>query len=223
MAAKGKAAAKGTSRGPGTAPARTRLHPDARRDHILEAGGAVFAARPYAGVSLGDVAREAGVSRSLVSHYFGSKRGLFVEVMRAFAAAAPEAVRTDRSLPVDRMVAANVEAWLDFAEEHRETAIAMSGIGALGRDPELQTLVEEVREQVVDRMLLNHIGTTEVPREMRIALRAYTGLYEVAVAEWLHARRMTRAEVHILITRGLFAILDDVVPALLAENSSKKG
>jgi AcrR family transcriptional regulator len=202
---------------------RTRLHPDARRDHILEAAGAVFAARPYAEVSLGGVAREAGVSRSLVSHYFGSKRGLFVEVMRAFAAAVPEAVRTDRELPVEAMVAANVEAWLDVAEAHRETAIAMAGIGALGRDPELQALVEGIREQVVDRMLLNHLGTTDVPREVRIALRAYTGLYEVAVSEWLHAGRMTRAEVRIVITRGLFAVLQDVVPALLAESGSKEG
>lgn len=196
--------------------ARTRLDPDLRREHILEAAGAVFADRPYADVSLGDVAEAAGVSRSLVSHYFANKRGLFVEVMRSFATAAPEAVRTDRSLPVEEMVAANVESWLEVAERHRETAIAMAGIGALGRDPELQVMVEEIREQVVDRMLLNHVGTTDVPREMRIALRAYTGLYEVAVSEWLHAGRMSREEVRILITRGLFAILNDVVPALLA-------
>jgi AcrR family transcriptional regulator len=199
---------------------RTRLHPDARRDHILDAAASVFAVRPYGEVSLGDVASEAGVSRSLVSHYFGSKRGLVMEVMRAFAAAAPEAVRTDRELPVDEMVGANVEAWLDYAEKHRETAIAMSGIGALGRDPELQALVEEIRERVVDRILVNHFGTSEVPRELRLALRAYTGLYEVAVSEWLHAGRMSRAEVRILITRGLFAVLQDVVPALLAENSA---
>src|SRR5215208_1659016 len=199
---------------------RTRLHPDARRDHILDAAASVFAVRPYGEVSLGDVASEAGVSRSLVSHYFGSKRGLVMEVMRAFAAAAPEAVRTDRELPVDEMVGANVEAWLEYAEEHRETAIAMSGIGALGRDPELQALVEEIRERVVDRILVNHFGTSEVPRELRLALRAYTGLYEVAVSEWLHAGRMSRAEVRILITRGLFAVLQDVVPALLAENSA---
>jgi AcrR family transcriptional regulator len=199
-----------------TAAKRTRLDPDLRRERILEVAGDVFAERPYADVSLGEVARAAGVSRSLVSHYFANKRGLFVEVMRRFADAAPEAVRTDRSLPVERMVEANVESWLDLAEEHRETAIAMAGIGALGRDPELQVLVEEIRERVVDRMLLNHVGTTDVPREMRIALRAYTGLYEVAVSEWLHAGRMSREEVRILITRGLFAILNDVVPALLA-------
>jgi AcrR family transcriptional regulator len=200
---------------------RTRLAPDARREDILEVAGRVFASKPYAEVSLGDVAREAGVSRSLVSHYFGSKRGLFLDVMRAFADAAPQAVRTDRSLPVDEMVAANVEEWLDFAEGHRQTAIAMAGVGALGRDPELQALVEEIREQVVDRMLLNHLGTTDVQRELRVALRAYTGLYEVAVSEWLHAGRMTREEVRILITRGLFAILEDVVPALLANSSDR--
>lgn len=204
------------------APPRTRLAPDARRDHILAAAGSIFAARPYNEISLGDVARAAGVSRSLVSHYFGNKRGLVMEVMRAFAAAAPDAVRTDRELPVDEMVEANVEAWLDYAEEHRETAIAMSGVGALGRDPELQALVEEVRERVVDRILINHFGATDVPRELRIALRAYTGLYEVAVSEWLHSGRMSREEVRILITRGLFAVLQDVVPALLAAQTSPR-
>lgn len=201
---------------------RTRLQPDARREDILEAAAAVFAARPYNEVSLGLVAREAGVSRSLVSHYFGSKRGLVIEVMRAFAGAAPEAVRTDRELPVDEMVAANVDAWLDYAEEHRETTIAMSGVGALGRDPELQALVEEVRERVVDRILINHFGSTDVPRELRIALRAYTGLYEVAVSDWLHAGRVTRDEVRLLITRGLFAVLSDVVPALLAAQERRQ-
>jgi AcrR family transcriptional regulator len=201
---------------------RTRLQPDARRDDILAAAARVFATRPYNEVSLGLVAREAGVSRSLVSHYFGSKRGLVMEVMRAFAAAAPEAVRTDRELPVDEMVSANVDAWLDYAEEHRETTIAMSGVGALGRDPELQALVEEVRERVVDRILINHFGSTDVPRELRIALRAYTGLYEVAVSEWLHAGRMSRDEVRVLITRGLFAVLQDVVPALLAAQTSPR-
>jgi AcrR family transcriptional regulator len=194
---------------------RTRLDPDQRRDHILEVAGRVFSGTPYAQVSLGDVAREAGVSRSLVSHYFGSKRGLFMAVMRAFAAAAPAAVRTDRDLPLEQTVDANVAAWLDFAEEHGETTIAFAGIGALGRDAELQELVEEIRDRVVDRMLLNHLGTTDVPREVRIALRAYTGLYEVAVSDWLHAGRVSREEVRIVITRGLFAVLNDVVPALL--------
>jgi AcrR family transcriptional regulator len=200
---------------------RTRLQPDERRDHILEVAGRVFSGTPYAQVSLSDVGREAGVSRSLVSHYFGSKRGLFVAVMRAFAAAAPAAVRTDRDLPLEETVDANVAAWLDFAEAHGQATIAMAGIGAVGRDAELQELVEEIREQVVDRMLLNHLGTTDVPREVRIALRAYTGLYEVAVSDWLHAGRMSREEVRIVITRGLFAVLNDVVPALLDTRAAR--
>jgi AcrR family transcriptional regulator len=150
-----------------------------------------------------------------VSHYFGSKADVFAEVMRAMAEAAPRAVRTDRELPLEQTVAANVDEWLEFAERHGELSVAFAGIGPLGRSPELQALVNELRERVVDRMLTNHLGTTDVPRAVRVALRAYTGLYEVAVAEWLHAGRMTREEVRIVITRGLFAVLEDVVPALL--------
>jgi AcrR family transcriptional regulator len=200
---------------------RTRLAPDERRERILAAARHVFARTPYADVTLATVANEAGVSRSLVAHYFGGKADLFGAVMRAMAEAAPEAVRTDRDLPLERTVEANVDDWLEFAERHGELSVAFAGIGPLGRSPELQALVTELRERVVDRMLVNHLGTTDVPRAVRVALRAYTGLYEVAVAEWLHAGRMTREEVRVVITRGLYAVLEDVVPALLdAEPSS---
>ena len=46
------------------------------RDAIVAAAREVFTARGYAGASLRDVARRAGVDPSLVVHYFGAKAGL---------------------------------------------------------------------------------------------------------------------------------------------------
>ncbi|MBN9618575.1 MAG: helix-turn-helix transcriptional regulator, partial [Actinobacteria bacterium] len=58
------------------------MEPDARREQILECATELFGERPYAAVSTGEIAREAGVARGLLNHYFGTKRDLYLEVVR---------------------------------------------------------------------------------------------------------------------------------------------
>ena len=60
-----------------------RLGPDARRNEILAVAIRVFGEQPYAAVQMAEIAREAGVARGLLNHYFGTKRDLYVEVVRA--------------------------------------------------------------------------------------------------------------------------------------------
>jgi AcrR family transcriptional regulator len=48
------------------------------REAILDVARAAFARDAYAGTSLRGIAREAGVDPALISHYFGSKAGLFI-------------------------------------------------------------------------------------------------------------------------------------------------
>lgn len=50
---------------------------------ILSAASAVFAAKGFSGASLSEIAARAGVSKANIYHHFGSKRGLYLEVMRA--------------------------------------------------------------------------------------------------------------------------------------------
>ncbi len=47
------------------------------RQKILEAAEPIFLERGFAGSSLGAIARDAGVNTSLISHHFGSKKGLW--------------------------------------------------------------------------------------------------------------------------------------------------
>ena len=56
---------------------------DRTRARILEVATDLFAAKSYDGVSLRAVARGADVDPALVSHYFGSKNGLFHAVLDA--------------------------------------------------------------------------------------------------------------------------------------------
>ncbi|MDO5532111.1 TetR/AcrR family transcriptional regulator [Sutterella sp.] len=66
--------------------ARTRLAPDERRGQILDAAAACFMREGRRSMSMNDIAREVGVSRNLVYHYFHSQEALIEAlVMRANA------------------------------------------------------------------------------------------------------------------------------------------
>ncbi|MFE5028021.1 TetR family transcriptional regulator [Streptomyces sp. NPDC056656] len=63
-------------------PRRGRSHdPEGRRSAVLEAARRLFAAQGYKGVGIRAIAAEAGVTPGLVMAYFGSKDGLFREVV----------------------------------------------------------------------------------------------------------------------------------------------
>src|SRR5690348_10819125 len=72
---------------PSAVPRGRRLSPEARRQHIIEAARGVFSEHPYSAVSTAEVAEAAGVARSLVHHYFGGIRGLFLAVIAQGGAA----------------------------------------------------------------------------------------------------------------------------------------
>lgn len=192
----------------------SRLDPDVRRGEIVDAARRLFCARPFGEVSITAIAEEAGVSRALVTHYFGGKRELFLEVLRELSDLRDVVPRTDLGLPIEQTVARNVELWLDFMEANQEIVFAISSLTTLDRDPDVSQVVDDMRDGVVDRMLINHFGSTEVPPHVRFVLRAYTGMVEVAVSDWLSARRATRAQVRTLMTDGLLALVREVLPAV---------
>src|SRR5690606_4034604 len=59
-----------------------RLDPAASRRAILDAAGGCFSATGYAGTSMHDIAKAAGVTQSLIHHHFGPKDALWAEVRR---------------------------------------------------------------------------------------------------------------------------------------------
>src|SRR3954447_5804261 len=114
-----------------------RLEPDARREQILECAIRLFGDRPYAAVSTTDIAREAGVARALLNHYFGTKRELYLEVVRRLVTV-PD-FTTDPAVangPLDKRVARAVDLFLDSVSEHGKTFVAVLGAEGIGTDAE---------------------------------------------------------------------------------------
>lgn len=79
-----------TTRAEGTprrrAPAPGDRHRDAGRSRrrILEAALSEFAANGYAGATVREIARRAGVNTQLISYYFGGKEGLYNELVASW-------------------------------------------------------------------------------------------------------------------------------------------
>ncbi len=195
----------------------TRLERDERREQILAAARRLFSERPPGEVSTTEVAREAGVARGLLHHYFGTKRDLYLEVMRSMLRYPPQPIPEVSGGDVDAVLSAAIDRWLTMVRRNRAAWLAAVGAQGLGRDPEVEAIVEAGREAAVDRLvaLLDPDGG----RELRAVLRAYSGFAEAASLEWLVRRRLTREQVHRLLHSTLTTLVRSILPEIAQKGS----
>lgn len=84
---------------------------DGAREHILSTAKALFALHGIGGVSINDIAREAGVSKSNVFYHFGSKPELHYEIVASIAGRARALL--DRIASEDGTAAGDLRAFAD--------------------------------------------------------------------------------------------------------------
>jgi AcrR family transcriptional regulator len=192
----------------------TRLRPDERRAQVLGAARVVFARDGFGSASTAAVAREAGVTRGLVHHYFGSRRELFLGVLAELAERLPGAIRTDlEGLPLAEVVRINSAALLDAVERDRDAWVAL--LGAAGSDPDVERILDRARDQAIDKMLVNQRAAVGDSQQLRLVLRVYLGAAEAALAEWTMHERATRAQAEVIVQRTLLAMVTEVLPRLV--------
>jgi AcrR family transcriptional regulator len=171
-----------------------RLEHDERREQILAAARRLFSERPPGEVSATEVAREAGVARGLLHHYFGTKRDLYREVVRSM-------LRFSSVPSEDADLSTSIDRWLTMVSRNRAAWLAALGAQGPGRDPEIEAIVEAGRDEAVDRLIAQR-GLAPTP-QLRATLRAYSAFAEAASVEWLVRRRLTRQQVHDLLLTTL--------------------
>jgi len=200
-----------------------RLDHDERRKQILTCARRLFSERPYAAVSTTEIARAAGITRGLLHHYFGTKRELYLEVVRSLVRMPSNPVPLQspgRGLAV--VIDESVERWLEMLERNRGTWLAAITVHGLGRDPEVEEILEHAREQAADRLIeaLQTYEAAQAPAELRAVIRAYSGLAEAASVEWLQRRRLTRSQLKRLLVEGFLSLVKDVLPLVERERSA---
>lgn len=198
------------------APRWRRLEPDERRHQILASAVRHFGERPYPDVSVAEVARDAGVARGLVNHYFGNKRDLYLAVVRAMMFVPEGALELPGETRHERI--AGAIDWLMTAIEaagHTWVALASAGAGGLGADPEVQAILDEADDLAAERLLdlVGFAGTRAQRRRAHAAVRAYGGMVKAVSREVIDRRSMTSKEARRQLTVALDAVLTEVAPA----------
>ncbi|MFI5932153.1 TetR/AcrR family transcriptional regulator [Actinoplanes sp. NPDC051494] len=193
---------------------RRRLEPDVRREQILHCAVRLFGDRPYPDVSTTDIAREAGVARGLINHYFGTKKDLYLEVIRVLVTIPEVAVQQLPHGDLHTRVDASVIWFLDVVSRHSTSWLAAIGAGGVGRDADVDRVLAEAEDVAADSVLVavGLAGHTAHREELRGMVRSYVALARATAREWLQRGVLTRAQVHLLLVTTLLAIVEQVFP-----------
>lgn len=195
------------------APRGRRLTPDDRRQEILDAARGLFAQRPYRTVSTAEIAESAGVARSLVHHYFGGIRDVFLAVVADGAIALAEARTAGPELPFEERTAHNVAASLDVIAANRETWLAVAGHLPDPSDVEIHALVLAAKERAVERTLHANRDLLDDTPAARFALRCFSEFTIEATRTWLLGKETREVTEALLLAAGRNLMLH-VIPAL---------
>jgi AcrR family transcriptional regulator len=173
-------------------PAYTRLQVDERRRQLLELGARLFATHSYTELSMARIAREAGISKALLYHYFPSKQDFFVATLQQGAQEIARRTEPDPNLPPLEALAASLDAFLAWIEEN-ETAYRklMESVGSV---PEVQALIDDIRDATSTRILDGLGAGDPPPPKMRAAARGWLWFMDGAILDWLEHRDMQRTE-----------------------------
>jgi AcrR family transcriptional regulator len=195
---------------------RLRLEPDERREQILQCAVHLFGERPYSAVSTTELANEAGVTRGLIHHYFGTKRGLYLQVVRRMLVVPRirEAVVADGT--IEQRVDQAIDWFLGLMAEHGQTFVRVAGAEGVGEDPEIERLLAEADDIAATSVLqaLQVSASLDADPRAHAMVRAYSGLVKAAVREWVRNGTLTRDECHFLLRTSLLAIVRDTLPHL---------
>ena len=110
------------------APERKKRDPEATRSAILDAAETLFLEKGFGQTALSSIARQAGVTKSLIHHHFGSKEKLWDEVkVRRFAEYAEQqaAIIGQGDVGLDLFLK-SIEAYFRFLQQHPEIARLMA-------------------------------------------------------------------------------------------------
>ncbi|TLW91286.1 TetR/AcrR family transcriptional regulator [Saccharomonospora piscinae] len=194
-----------------------RLEPDERRKQIFGCAAELFGERPYTDVSTSDIATRAGVARGLINHYFGTKRELYLAVVRRALDVPYGVLARLPPGPIEDRVTAAVDWFLDMISQQEKMWLAAIAPEGIGRDPEVERILYDADRNASDRVLEAMGFSPDDPRweEWNAALRAFGGLAKATGREWLVRESLNREQVHGLLSHVLLS-LTEFLPTLSA-------
>jgi AcrR family transcriptional regulator len=190
---------------------RRRLPPDERRELIVASASRLFERKPYSQVSTVEIAREAGIARGLLNHYFKDKRGLYLEVVRrAVLLPLLETLPSPDGGTSREQVDAAVAWFLDSVDAQAASYFTVLGSEGVAHDPEVAAIIEEA-DDLAARRVLQLVGLDEDDDLARAMVRCYGGLAKATLREWIRGQTLSREQAHTLLSEVLVFMTENVL------------
>jgi|HigsolmetaAR206D_1030411.scaffolds.fasta_scaffold03774_8 AcrR family transcriptional regulator len=154
------------------------------RQRLLAVATDLFSRRPYAEVTVGDIARAAGVSQGLLAHHFANKHGVYVATLREARRNLGTLADTDPDLPPGERLRVHWRQHFGYLAAHPELALNL--ILARAGTPEAVAEFEAARcEGIRDTCLL--LGLDPEQPAVAMLMRAFSESIDRLTVEWLRA------------------------------------
>jgi len=182
--------------------AYARLHSDERREQLVARATELFASHGYEELSMSRIAREAGISKALLYHYFPSKLDYFVATLGQGVEELRAAVEPDPAAPPLEALSASVGAYLAWVDAHGDGYRKL--LQSAGSIPEVRVLVEGVRDETAARIIA---GLEVDDPATRTAVHGWLWFMDGACLHWLEHRDLDVDALRDLLLGTLVAAL----------------
>lgn len=184
---------------------RQRLGSDEREEQILAAAQRVFAQNPYDAVSLTEIADLAGTTRTNIYYYFRTKRNLFLKVVYRFSQipSTLDVVERDGATR-DSHVRDVLGRWLDSVEQNREMFMTMLHASS-SSDPQVSGVLTQSMVAWEEK-LIAIVGLDLADPSHHAMVRSYQAMVTEASVQWLEGARLSKQQVHRMLSDGLLAL-----------------
>lgn len=195
---------------------RARLNEQDRRGQLLAFGRHHFAEHGFSSMPMQEIAGRAGVSKGLLYHYFGGRRGFYLATVTDVIDGVIAAMRpADTSDPLTALRAL-VEGFVAYVVDNAAIYQALVG-GGLGADPEVGEQLHRVRHFAI-RAISERVGIAKLSTMQRIQLVGWVAWVEAATATWLNSRGVEREEFVTSVLATLQLALAQMMAASNGEN-----
>jgi AcrR family transcriptional regulator len=186
------------------------LAPDRRESEILASATRHFGDKPFAAVSIAEIAADAGVVRSLVNHYFGNKRDLYLAVVRSMMFMPEPEAQPEITGSLDERISTAVDWLMNVVEEKGQSWLRVATAGGFGSDPEVQALLDEADDVAADFVLgiVGFSGEGENRESALAAIRAFGGLVKGMAREIIDRQSITSRLGRQILSQSLAEIVD---------------
>lgn len=188
---------------PASGTKRVRQHPTQRRKQLIGIGLEMLTRRPLHQVTIDEVAAKAGISRSLLFHYFPTKRDYYAAVVRAASRRMLRGIMASehgRPATLDDVI----EGYLRFIERRHEPYLAL--FRSAGTDDWVHEIFADTRATLVAETL-RVLEIDEPSALVRAAVGSWLTFAEELSVEWAHHRVGTRDQVLALLSGALTSIV----------------